>query len=120
MTNMRKILYVMLVIFIAVCAIAVPVYAEHGRGGGHWRGGIWLGPLWWGPWWDPYYPYYPYYTAPPAVIQQPAPIYEQPAPQSQEQQSFWYFCPDSKAYYPYVKECPSGWLKVVPPSAPLK
>ena len=27
---------------------------------------------------------------------------------------YWYFCPDSRQYYPYVRECASGWLAVVP------
>jgi FKBP-type peptidyl-prolyl cis-trans isomerase FkpA/FKBP-type peptidyl-prolyl cis-trans isomerase FklB len=40
----------------------------------------------------------------------------QTAPQS-EQASFWYYCNDAKAYYPYVRECPSGWLQV-PETAP--
>ncbi|MGD0887130.1 MAG: hypothetical protein ABSA46_19985 [Thermodesulfovibrionales bacterium] len=30
----------------------------------------------------------------------------------------WYFCPDSKNYSPYVKQCPKSWLRVVPPQAP--
>ena len=42
----------------------------------------------------------------------------QTAPQSQ-QASFWYYCDDAKAYYPYVRECPSGWRQVVPQTAPL-
>lgn len=29
----------------------------------------------------------------------------------------WY-CNDAKAYYPYVEDCPSGWLQVAPPTAP--
>jgi FKBP-type peptidyl-prolyl cis-trans isomerase FkpA len=37
----------------------------------------------------------------------------QTAPQS-EQASFWYYCNDTKAYYPYVRQCPSGWRQVVP------
>ena len=83
------------------------------------RGGVWIGPGW-GPWWGPsyypYYPYNPYYEAPPAVIQQ-RPTYIEPTPQPEEQ-SYWYFCTKPQGYYPYVKKCPSGWLKVVPPSAP--
>jgi hypothetical protein len=39
------------------------------------------------------------------------------APQS-EQASRWYYCNDAKAYYPHVRECPSGWLQVVPQAAP--
>ena len=26
----------------------------------------------------------------------------------------WYYCSDAKAYYPYVRECSSGWRQVVP------
>ena len=82
-------------------------------GGGYWRGGVYIGPGWWG---DPYYPYYyPYYATPPVIIQQPPEIYVQPAPQV-ETPTYWYFCPDPQGYYPYVKKCPKGWLKVVPPA----
>jgi FKBP-type peptidyl-prolyl cis-trans isomerase len=41
----------------------------------------------------------------------------QTAPQA-EQASSWYYCNDAKAYYPYVRKCPSGWLQVVPSTAP--
>ena len=41
----------------------------------------------------------------------------QTAPQS-EPASFWYYCNDAKAYYPYVRECRSGWLRVVPQTTP--
>jgi hypothetical protein len=61
------------------------------------------------------------YGSPPVVIQQQPPIYEDQSPQQeQEQPYYWYYCPDSKTYYPYVKQCPSGWLKVVPTPAPSK
>jgi hypothetical protein len=93
----------------------------HFRGGGHFSGGIWIGPVWggWDPWWGPpyYYPYYPsyypYYPETPSIIQQQTPVYVQPAPQPEEQY-YWYFCPDTKSYYPYVKKCPSKWLRVIP------
>jgi hypothetical protein len=29
--------------------------------------------------------------------------------------NYWYYCEDPKGYYPYVTECPDGWMKVVPP-----
>ena len=70
-----------------------------------------------------YYPaYYPtYYPAPVVVQQQPAVYVEQPAPQPQPQPQvqqpatgYWYYCADSRAYYPYVKECPAGWQRVAP------
>jgi FKBP-type peptidyl-prolyl cis-trans isomerase FkpA len=41
----------------------------------------------------------------------------QTAPQS-ERASFWYYCNDAKAYYPYVRECRSGWQQVVPQTTP--
>jgi hypothetical protein len=30
----------------------------------------------------------------------------------------WYYCPDAKGYYPYVRECPGDWQAVPaePPS----
>ena len=63
------------------------------------------------------YSYYPPYYAAPVVVQQQQPVYvEQPAPQVQPQQpaGYWYYCNDSRAYYPYVRECPAGWQKVAP------
>ncbi len=72
---------------------------------------IGVGPWWWGPAY-PYYPY-PYYAAPPVVVQQSPPVYVQP--QAPQQPAYWYYCPNSQTYYPYVKECPGGWLTVVPP-----
>jgi hypothetical protein len=32
--------------------------------------------------------------------------------------SYWYYCETAKAYYPYVRECPGGWLTVLPQAAP--
>jgi hypothetical protein len=52
------------------------------------------------------------------VIQQQPSVYEEQAPQQEQQQSYWYYCQESKTYYPYVKQCPGGWLKVVPAPAP--
>ncbi len=48
------------------------------------------------------------------VIEQQPPLYAQAGPQ-QEEQDFLYYCPDARGYYPDVKQCPGGWLKVVPP-----
>jgi hypothetical protein len=50
-------------------------------------------------------------------MQEQSPVYVEPA-QQPEEQYYWYFCPDSKNYYPYVKNCPGGWLKVVPTQSP--
>lgn len=56
-----------------------------------------------------YYPYGPsyYYYPPPAVVyESPPPTVRQPPP------AYWYYCPEAKAYFPYVKDCPSGWRTV--------
>jgi hypothetical protein len=112
---MKKKILIFLLVAIAALLVAgvAPVYAHGGV-----RAGIWIGPVWgpyWGPWWTPpYYSYYyPYYYGPP-VMQQQAPAYDYNQPAPQEQPYYWYFCPDAKAYYPYVKQCPGGWQKVIP------
>jgi len=100
----------------------------HAGGYGHGYGygvgfGISLGvPLYW----PGYYPgYYPYpYTYPGPDYSYPGPAvapsggyveqgYPQAAPAPQQD---WYYCPNSNAYYPYVRECPGGWQRV--PSQP--
>ena len=81
-------------------------------------------------------PYYggPYYPPAPAYypLVQPAPvtyiersdepqINTQVAPNDSSQdsqESWWYYCVDAKAYYPYVNQCPGGWLRVAPQPAP--
>ena len=65
-------------------------------------------PFFWDPFWFPS-PYPAYTYAPPLVIQ--------PEPQAsvlEPSSSYWYYCVDAKAYYPYTQQCPGGWLKVVP------
>lgn len=68
----------------------------------------------------------PYYAPPPVIVPQ-APVVVSPPPvyveQSQPQAATasggnWSYCPSSKAYYPYVKECSMPWQSVAPQSAP--
>jgi hypothetical protein len=95
-------------------------YGGHGWYGGHGGVGVYVGPGWGPGWWGsyyPYYPYYPYYAAQPVVIEQEPDTYIQQPPPADEP-SYWYFCPDPKGYYPYVKKCPKGWLRVVPSPTP--
>jgi len=33
---------------------------------------------------------------------------------SGQQGGSWYYCEASKAYYPYVRDCPAGWRPVAP------
>ena len=37
-----------------------------------------------------------------------------PAVPSEPQQTYWYYCKEAQAYYPYVTSCPGGWVPVVP------
>jgi len=92
----------------------------HGGGFSHFRGGgfhsrVFIGGALFAPLYFPYYyapayyppAYYPpaYYSPPPAQYVEPEPA---PAP------SYWYYCPSSQGYYPYVWECPGGWQRVAP------
>ena len=87
-----------------------------GHGGGHF--GVWIGPGWgWDPFFYPYYPYYPYYNTPTVVVPQQPEEYLMPESPS-EGTGYWYLCNNPKGYYPYVKSCPGGWMKVVPAPAP--
>jgi hypothetical protein len=44
--------------------------------------------------------------------------YNYPPPSSAPSQ-YWAYCQDPEGYYPYVQECPGGWVPVVPtPPAP--
>ncbi len=96
----------------------------HNGSHGYYSGSVFIG-TGWGPWWGPGYPYYypyypyyyPYYTAPPVVIQQTPTQYIQ-RDQESEGSDYWYFCRKPEGYYPYVKRCPNGWLRVVPSNEP--
>lgn len=121
---MKKSDYLVLIFSALLFVGVLPVYAGgHGWHGGDGHFGIWIGPGWagWGPWWwsGAYYPYYPYYAYgsgyPYYPPQQQPSVYVEQTPQTDEQ-TYWYFCPDARNYYPYVKRCPKGWLKVIPPS----
>jgi hypothetical protein len=99
----------------------------YGHGGGHgygWGGlglGIALGSLYGlGYYSNPYYPA-PAYAYPAPAYTYPAPpaaYVEQGVPKvtPAQPQGDWYYCADSKSYYPYVRECPGGWQRV--PSTP--
>ena len=100
---------------------ALAQHRGHFRGGVHFGIGIGL-PLYA---YRPYYypPYYPPYYYPPVAVVPPAPpVYierqdpPQPQPQAQADsgQNDWFYCPDSRTYYPYVQQCASEWQRVTP------
>lgn len=142
MTNGRRTLFVATLVVAAFGLGALPAHAGGGHGHGHGHGGpnvvvsvggpgYWYGPrggYWGGPWgwrrpyyYAPYPTYYGYYPAPPVVyapqpivVQQPAPVYieREPAPPPPPAESYWYYCPSRRGYYPTVDTCPEPWLKV--------
>lgn len=63
----------------------------------------------------PLYPY-PSYYPPVVVVPSEPPVYIQKETIRPAQPSnyYWYYCRNPEGYYPYVKQCPTGWLKVAP------
>lgn len=136
-TTFRNRIVLGLALVLASALSAGPALAGGHGGGGHgggghgghggWHGGshyaiglnFGFGGYYGGYYGYPYYPYYsyPYYPAyypsPVVVQQQPTTYVEQPQVQDQPS-GYWYFCPASKAYYPYVKDCAAGWQRVAP------
>lgn len=79
----------------------------------HAHAGIFIGvPLRW------HYPPQQYYYSYPPLIATPAtpPVYiersDVPQAQSPTSNYWWYYCRDPQGYYPYVKQCPTGWQQV--------
>jgi len=129
--NKFRTLALLAVAFLAMAA-SVPALAGGGhRGGSH--GGYYGyprvsvgfafgGPGYWGYpgyWGHPGYYYAPpYYSYPRAVGVSAEPtVYiergDAYAPPEQSQ-GYWYYCPEAKAYYPYVKQCAGCWQRVSP------
>ena len=128
MLTMRRIHFLLLAALLSALAVPGTASAHRPRVGF----GVYFGP---GPgFYSPhyYYPptwYYPppvYYSQPPVVIQQQPQVYVEQAPAgaapqaAQQSTGDWFYCPSSKTYYPYVKDCPEPWQRVssVPPSTP--
>ncbi len=124
---MKRFMQISVAVMAVLMACAAPGQAERfhggGRGGWGWGPAVGVGLLGLGLWEmsRPYYayPYYPYSYPSPVVIQQPAAeVYVQPAPQQPEEPGYWYYCQNPQGYYPYLRQCSSGWMKVVPSSPP--
>ncbi len=131
--SLKAIVVSVLVLF-GVLASGSAMAQHHGRGGNV-RFGLSIGIPLYGPGYypAPYYPapYYTYpayaypmpaYSYPPAAISSPPVYIEQNSPPAAsapaQPQGEWYYCAASKAYYPYVRECPADWQRVPaqPPS----
>jgi len=64
-------------------------------------------------------------AAPPVYIEQSPPVAQSPYPANvpnmppsassgDDAGAWWYFCPESGIYFPYVKRCAGGWQRVTP------
>ncbi|MBA0922625.1 MAG: hypothetical protein H0Z21_05500 [Nitrosospira sp.] len=55
---------------------------------------------------------------PPISIPETPPVYieQQDFVKStaESQKNYWYYCQDPAGYYPYIRECPNGWLPISP------
>lgn len=112
---MARLMKTSILVLVSAAMFAVSVSAS--AGGRHHRhhhhgARIGVGVVFGAPLWYPaplYYPYYrPYYYAAPA----PAPVYIERDRDVAESSPYWYFCRESDAYYPYVKQCPGPWQRV--------
>lgn len=108
-----------LALSLVAISLASPDAEAHRRGGARvhlFVGGPWYYPWYWGP------PVYYHYSPAPVVVHREERVYVEkdeiePAP-AENPAAWWYFCEESKTYYPYVKSCPAGWKKVRPNTPP--
>jgi hypothetical protein len=99
---------------------------NHGHGGfghghgfnGHGGGAAFVGGVWFLGGYAPGAYYYDD-TSPWAYGPAPAADYvEIPDDAAQQGEPSWYYCENPAGYYPYVKQCASGWQRVVPYGPP--
>jgi len=112
---------------LAVVAVAMAASASalahggyrHGHGTRVSIGFVYGGPYWGYPgyWGHPgyYYPY-DYYPRVVGVPAEPTVYIERGDGQAPQEpsQGYWYYCPEAKAYHPYVKHCAGPWQRVSP------
>ncbi len=117
---MKSIKWAIALLVLALVAGSGAAWADYGRHqrhghhhGGHYRGDVYLGlavgsAL--GAWWYAM-PRHTYQTV--VVEREVAPTYvERAAPPPPP--TYWYYCEAARGYYPYVGQCPGGWMRVVP------
>jgi len=63
---------------------------------------------------QPYYVEQTYISPPVTALPLPPPTMGQYQPQEIAGGQWWYFCRKPAGYYPFIRECPSGWEKVSP------
>jgi hypothetical protein len=119
---MKKQLIAIITLFLITALATDDAFARRYRGHG-WHGhgrvgvGIVVGsPFFWRPWHYPPPYYYPHPViierrAPPVYVEQSPPV--ESSPQTRYA-GYWYYCQSPGGYYPEVRECPRGWVKVPP------
>ena len=66
-----------------------------------------------------YYPPPVYYHPAPVVVAPSPPVYvERNEQAAAPAEHYWYYCPDTRTYYPYVGTCASTWQRVRPTPPP--
>jgi hypothetical protein len=91
---------------VLLVASVVPAHAWYG----HRRPYVFIAPPVVVPFWAAY-AYPRVVVAPPRVYVEPPPSVYIPSPPPQP---VWYYCADLPGYYPYVQQCPGGWMQVIP------
>jgi len=108
-------------VFVFIVLITSNLAIAHGGRFDHFSFGFNLGyPGFYGGYgfYDPFfYPPVAVPMVPPVIVQQAPPVYiqQQEAPAAVYQQTYdWYYCQNPEGYYPYVRQCPGGWVRVDP------
>ncbi|MEJ5359245.1 MAG: hypothetical protein WHT06_11295 [Desulfobacterales bacterium] len=78
--------------------------------------GFWFGPA--AVWAPP-----PVWVAPPPVWVAPPPRFYASPPtgyveRGRSDEDYWFYCENPRGFYPYVRSCPGGWMRVVPDTVP--
>ncbi|MEN6585085.1 MAG: hypothetical protein ABFE02_03410 [Sulfuricella sp.] len=114
----RILALVLLSLSLSGVALADRGYSHgHGHSHGHIRFGVTIDPFWGWPWYYPPY-YYPPVYPPLIAAPSPPPVYIEQGDTSAAPGNYWYYCGESRGYYPYVKTCPGGWQRVAPQPPP--
>jgi hypothetical protein len=118
----------LLVALVCAALMAAPSLGEAGHGRTRYFFGVNIGipgPAWYGPpvWAPRPYWAHPMVIAAPPVYYAPAPVFVRQPPAyirqpALDESDYWYYCESPRGYYPYVKSCPGGWMKVVPETVP--
>jgi hypothetical protein len=84
---------------------------HHGSRYSHSSGSVFYGSYW-------AFPAFWYAQAAPYYLPTEPVYYIERSEEELRSTSMWYYCESEAAYYPYVSNCPAGWLQVEPFALP--